>query len=159
MDGDRELAAGRGLDVLGEEREVLAVRVVGRIGGRQVPLGLGRGAGAGSASDRRQRQAAALEARSRRFIAVSPFLSLVNYRRKGHLRQHHHDLREHRNDRDRGDQQKKERQGRERDGVGILARHGLQHEQVEADRRRDLGHLDDQHEEDAEPDQVEAGRA
>ena len=38
-----------------------------------------------------------------------------------------------------------------------LPAHGLQHEEVEADRRRDLGHLDDEHEEDAEPDEVEAG--
>ena len=39
---------------------------------------------------------------------------------------------------------------------GILAAHRLQHEQVEADRRRDLGHLDHQHDENAEPDEIEA---
>ena len=55
-------------------------------------------------------------------------------------------------------QQKEERQRRLGDDVGILAAHGLQHEQVEADRRRDLRHLHHQHDEDAEPDQIEAGR-
>ena len=35
--------------------------------------------------------------------------------------------------------------------------HGLQDEEVEAERRGDLGDLDQQHDEDAEPHQVEAG--
>ena len=39
----------------------------------------------------------------------------------------------------------------------VAAAHVLQHEQVEADRRRDLRHLDQDDEIDAEPDQVEAG--
>ena len=51
---------------------------------------------------------------------------------------------------------KKNGSAAQRDRIGVLAAHGLQHEQVEADRRRHLGHLDDQHQEDAEPDEVEA---
>ncbi|MPL74769.1 hypothetical protein SDC9_20586 [bioreactor metagenome] len=40
-----------------------------------------------------------------------------------------------------------------------MARHPLQHEEVEAHRRGDLRHLDDDDDEDAEPDQVDPGRA
>ena len=43
--------------------------------------------------------------------------------------------------------------------VGELALgHALQHEQIEADRRRDLRHLDHQRDEDTKPDQVERPR-
>ena len=44
-----------------------------------------------------------------------------------------------------------------RDPGDLAARHALQHEEIEADRRRDLRHLDDQHDEDAEPQQIDAG--
>ena len=41
MDGDLELAAGCGLHVVRERNEIFRMRIVGRIGGRQIPFGLG----------------------------------------------------------------------------------------------------------------------
>jgi hypothetical protein len=59
----------------------------------------------------------------------------------------HHDIRKHRDDGNGHHQRDEERQRGARYGVGILAAHGLQHEQVGADRRRHLGHLHHQHHE------------
>src|SRR5438309_1649582 len=56
--------------------------------------------------------------------------------------QKHHDLRILGDDEHRGQQQHKERERRARNGDGIAADHVLKHEQVEADRRRDLRHVD-----------------
>ena len=55
MNRDLQLAAGRGFHVLGERDEVLAVRIVGRIGGRQIPFGL-RGGRRGKRDGARERQ-------------------------------------------------------------------------------------------------------
>ncbi len=43
------------------------------------------------------------------------------------------------------------------DGADLALGHALEHEQVEADRRRHLRHLDDDDDEDAEPERVDAG--
>ena len=40
MNRDLQFVAGCGGDVLGEQREIFAVRIVGRIGRRQIPFGL-----------------------------------------------------------------------------------------------------------------------
>jgi hypothetical protein len=59
---------------------------------------------------------------------------------------------------DRRDHQDEGRQGGARDPRQLPVGHALQDEQVEADRRRDLRHLDHHDQEDTEPDQVDAGR-
>ena len=57
MNRDLQLAAGRVVDVLGEGDEVFAVRIVGRIGGRQVPFGLRRRPARGQAQRAGERRA------------------------------------------------------------------------------------------------------
>ena len=55
VDGDLQLAAGRVGDILGEGVEIFDVRIVVRIGARQIPFGLRRAAVAVSASSASER--------------------------------------------------------------------------------------------------------
>ncbi len=73
------------------------------------------------------------------------------------VREHGDDLREEGDERDADHQAEEEGNRRAGDGVAVLARHVLQHEEVESHRRCDLGDFHQQHDEDAEPHQVEAG--
>src|SRR3569833_1393283 len=63
-------------------------------------------------------------------------------RRESHVRQHQHDLRELGDDEHGDEQQDEERESRLGDRQRVAAAHVLQDEQVEADRRRHLRHLD-----------------
>ena len=72
------------------------------------------------------------------------------------VRQPRCDLGEH-DQQDRGqDEQHKEGKCSFGDIPDVLACHGLQDKQVNAYRWRDLRHLNDDHQEDAEPDRVDA---
>ena len=51
MHRDLQFAAGGRVHILGELRDVLGMEVGGRVGGRQVPLGLGKAAGGAEGQD------------------------------------------------------------------------------------------------------------
>ena len=71
-------------------------------------------------------------------------------------RQIRHELRKKINQQRRDDHQTKHRSRLPRDPSDLLVGHSLQHEQIKAHGRRDLRHLDHQHDKDAEPDEIDA---
>ena len=99
MHGDLQLAAGGIADILGERDQVHRMRIVRRIGRREIPFGL-RHYGSGKRRD--------ADGHSARFNKPEHdnTLSLAWER---HLRQHHHDSRKDRDDGNRQNEQKEKR--------------------------------------------------